>query len=157
MNFFLWKLGGQFFLSQSLPTLRIIHTRFGLIWSASWPDKKDLFLKFLIWKNRKFLYDKLIFFPGKLYKNFFCFTLSLYWLFPIQSCFTLNNSTRWNFFIFENRKIEKVDIFYWNTNFFLWKLGGPFFLSQSLPTRGYSIPSLVWFEQLLDPIKKTYF
>ena len=44
---------------------------FGLIWSASWPDKKDLFLKFLIWKNRKFSYDKLIFFLGKLYKKIF--------------------------------------------------------------------------------------
>ena len=157
MNFFLWKLGGQFFLSQSLPTLRIIHTRFGLIWSASWPDKKDLFLKFLIWKNRKFLYDKLIFFLGKLYKKFFCFTLSLYWWFPIQSCFTLNNSTRWNFFIFENRKVEKVDIFYWNTNFFLWKLGGPFFLSQSLPTPRILQTKfgLIW--RTSWPDKRTYF
>ena len=61
-TFLLWKLGGPFFLSQRLPTLRILHTKFGLIWIASWPDKKDLFLKFLIWKNRKFPYEKLIFF-----------------------------------------------------------------------------------------------
>ena len=60
-NFFLWKLGGPFFLSQSLPTLRILHTKFGLIWTTSWPDKKDLFLKLLIWKNRKLPYKKLIF------------------------------------------------------------------------------------------------
>ena len=71
MIFFLEKLGGPFFLSQSLPTLRILHTKFGLIWTTSWPDKKDLFLKLLIWKNRKFPYEKLIFFLGKLYKKFF--------------------------------------------------------------------------------------
>ena len=76
---FLWKLGGPFFLSQSLPTLRIIHTKFGLIWSASWPDKKDLFLKFLNWKNRKFSYDKLIFFLGKLYKKNFFFALHFHY------------------------------------------------------------------------------
>ena len=56
MNFFLEKLGGPFLLSQSLP---------------SWPDKKDLFLKLLIWKNCKFPYEKLIFSLGNLYKNLF--------------------------------------------------------------------------------------
>ena len=70
-TFFLWKLGGPFFLSQSLPTLTILHTKFGLIWTTSWPDKKDLFLKLLIWKNRKFPYEKLIFSLGNLYKKFF--------------------------------------------------------------------------------------
>ena len=60
-TFFLWKLGGPFFLSQSLPTLRILHTKFGLIWMASWPDKKDLFLKFLFRETQKVPYEKLIF------------------------------------------------------------------------------------------------
>ena len=58
-------------MNQSLPTLRILHTKFGLIWTTSWPDKKDLFLKLLIWKNRKFPYEKVSFFLGKLYKKFF--------------------------------------------------------------------------------------
>ena len=72
MNFFLEKLGGPFFLSQSLPTPGILHTKFGLIWTTSWPDKKDLFLKFLIWKNRKFPYEKLFFFPRQaIQKNLF--------------------------------------------------------------------------------------
>ena len=69
-TFYLWKLGGAFFLSQRLPTLRILHTKFGLIWTTSWPDKKDLFLKLLIWKNPKFPYEKLFFFLGELYKKF---------------------------------------------------------------------------------------
>ena len=70
-TFFLEKLGGPFFLSQSLPTLGILHTKFGLIWRTSWPDKKDLFLKLLIWKNRKFPYEKLFFFLDDLYNKFF--------------------------------------------------------------------------------------
>ena len=37
------------------------------------------------------------------------------------------------------------------------KLGGPFFRLRIYLPWGYSIPSLVWFEQLLDPIKKSYF
>ena len=65
------KLGGPFFLSQSLPTLGILHTKFGWIWTTSWPDKKDLFLKLFIWKNRKLPYEKLFFSLGKLYKNLF--------------------------------------------------------------------------------------
>ena len=83
--FFLWKLGGPFFLNQSLPTLRILYTKFGLIWTTSWPDKKDLFLKLLIWKNRKLPYEKLSFFLGKLYKSSFCFTLSLHWWLSIPN------------------------------------------------------------------------
>ena len=65
------KSGGPFFLSQSLPTLGILHTEFGLIWTTSWPDKKDLFLKLHIWKNCKFPYEKLFFFLGELYKKLF--------------------------------------------------------------------------------------
>ena len=39
-TFYLWKVGGAFFLSQRLPTLRILQTKFGLIWTTSWPDIK---------------------------------------------------------------------------------------------------------------------
>ena len=63
------KVRRTFFLSQSLPTLGIHHTKFGLIRTTSWPDKKDLILSLLIWKNRKFPYEKLNFFLGKLYKK----------------------------------------------------------------------------------------
>ena len=42
-------------------------------------------------------------------------------------------------------------------NFFLEKLGGPFFYLRVHLPWGYTIPSLVWFEQLLDPIKRPIF
>ena len=136
--FFLWKLGGPFFLNQSLPTLRILHTKFGLIWTTSWSDKKDLFLKLLIWKNRKFPYEKLSFFLGKLYKKLFL----LYTFNTLVIIHTKYGSlwlwtTPWPDKISIFLKIEKskksifpIEI----RTFFLWKLGGPFFSSQSLPT-----------------------
>ena len=52
--FFLWKLGGPFFLNQSLPTLRILHTKFGLIWRTSWPDKNTYFKNSFFEKFKKF-------------------------------------------------------------------------------------------------------
>ena len=42
-------------------------------------------------------------------------------------------------------------------NFFLEKLSGPFFYLRVYLPWGYTIPSLVWFEQLLDPIKRPIF
>ena len=70
MNFFSMKVRRTIlFVSESIYPEDTPY-KFGLIWSASWPDKKDLFLKFLFWKNGKFSYDKLIFFLGKLYKKF---------------------------------------------------------------------------------------
>ena len=38
---------------------------------APWPDKKDLFLKFANREIRKFPYEKLTFFLGKLKQKFF--------------------------------------------------------------------------------------
>ena len=73
MNFFLEKLRGPFSSSQNLPTLGILHTMFGLIWTTSWLDKKDLFLKFLFREIQKVPYEKLTFFLGKLYQKFFLF------------------------------------------------------------------------------------
>ena len=104
--FFLWKLGGPFFLNQSLPTLRILHSKFGLIWTTSRPDKKNLFLKLLIWKNRKFPYEKLSFFLSKLYKNFFL----LYTFITLVIIHTLCGSlltTPWPDKIYIFLKIEK--------------------------------------------------
>ena len=69
-NFFLGKLYQKIFLSQSLPTLGILHTKFGLIWTTSWPDKKDLYLKIANPISRYFPYEKLTFFLGKLYQKF---------------------------------------------------------------------------------------
>ena len=73
MNFFLEKLGGPYFSSQTLPTLRILHTKFGLIWTTSWPNKIYLFLKFLFREIQKIPYEILTFFLGKLHQKFFLF------------------------------------------------------------------------------------
>ena len=45
--FSLGKLYQKYDLRNTLITLVIIHTMFGLIWTIPWPDEKDLFLKFL--------------------------------------------------------------------------------------------------------------
>ena len=73
MNFFLEKLGGPYFSSQSLLNLRILHTKFGSIWTTSWPDKIYLFLKFLFREIQKIPYEILTFFLGKLHQKFFLF------------------------------------------------------------------------------------
>ena len=135
-TFFLWKLGGPFFLSQSLPTPRILHTKFGLIWATSWPDKKDLFLKLLIWKNCKFPHEKLIFFQGKLYKKFFLLHSFITLVIIHNKCGSLW-TTPWpdKKTIFLKTGESKKSIFPIEIRtLFRWKLGGPFFLSQSLPT-----------------------
>ena len=94
-TFFLGKLCQKFLLLYTLITMVILDTKFGLIWTLSSPDEKELFFKFAIHKNSLFLK------------------------------FTSYNGI------------------------------------SSSPTlylhRGYSIPSLVWFEHLLETMKRAYF
>ena len=70
LTFFLGKLKQKIFFIQSLGKQGILHIVFGFIWTTFWPIEKDLFLKnclkLLIWNNRKFPYEKLTFFLGKL-------------------------------------------------------------------------------------------
>ena len=92
------------FFLYTLITLVILNTEFGLIWTTPWPDEKQVFLKFSKIRNSRNSQNsvwKTIFLLGKLYQQFFFFTLSLHW----------------------------------------W----------------YSIPSLVWIGQLLDPMRSNYF
>ena len=46
-NFFVGKLYQKFFLSQSLPTLGKLHTKFGSIWTTLWPNQRGLFFKMI--------------------------------------------------------------------------------------------------------------
>ena len=46
LTFFLGKLYQKFFLFYNLVTHGILDTKFGSIWTTSWPNEKDLFLKF---------------------------------------------------------------------------------------------------------------
>ena len=76
-----WKT--NFFPRQAMPqssysfynlvTHGILDTEFGSLWTTPWPDEKDLFLKFVICEFRKFSYEKLIFFLGKLCQKIFSF------------------------------------------------------------------------------------
>ena len=131
-----------------------------LVWFEQLLDPiKKTFFKITFWKNCKFPYEKQIFFLGKLYKKFFLFYTFIILVIP-NTKFGSLWTTPWPdkssiFLIIGKAKnsIFPIEI----RTFFLWNLGGPFFCRRVYLTWGYSIPSLVWFEQLLDPIKKTYF
>ena len=112
MNFFLEKLGRSIFLSQSLPTLGILHAKFGLIWTTSWSNKKDLFLIYLFREIQKVPYELLTFFLGKLYQKYSLFYV-LTTLVILLAEFGLIWSTPWPdekdlFLKFLFREIQKV-------------------------------------------------
>ena len=135
-------------MSQSLPTLGILHTKFGLIWTASWPVKKDLFFKLLIWKNRKLPHEKLIFFLVNLYKEFFLLYTFIILVIIHTNCGSLW-TTPWpdeNSIFLKIEKSKKLIFPIEIRTFFLEKLGGPFFLSESLPTLGilHTKFGLIW-------------
>ena len=92
-TFYLWKLGGAFFLSQRLPTLRILHTKFGLIWTTSWPDIKRPIFKTTYLKKSQFSVRKTIFFPRQAIQKVL-FALHFHYTSdsPCQVWFNLNNS-----------------------------------------------------------------
>ena len=54
LTFFPDQLYQKFFSFQTLGAQGILHTEIGSIWRNSWPDEKDLFLKFVIREIRKF-------------------------------------------------------------------------------------------------------
>ena len=71
-----------------------------------------------------------------------------------------NSSTRWkttNFKILKNSQFAKFAKFRMKTHFFLDKLYQQLFDFTLSLHWWYSIPSLVWFGQLLDPMKKNFF
>ena len=73
VTFFLGKLYQKFLLFYTLSRPNVLHTGFGWIWITPWPDENDLFLKIVIREKRKFPYEIITFFLGKLYQNFFLF------------------------------------------------------------------------------------
>ena len=58
----LGKLYQKYNLRNTLITLVILHTEFGLIWATPWPDEKDLFLKFLFRALQKLRNEYQLFF-----------------------------------------------------------------------------------------------
>ena len=102
------------------------------------------------------------FFLGKLYQQLFCFTLSLHWWYSIPSLVwfgqLLDPMKTTIFKILENSQFAKFAKFRMKTHFFvLGKLYQQLFGFTLSLHWWYSIPSLVWFGQLLDPMKKNFF
>ena len=148
LTFFLDELHQKFFLFYTLHTLGILHTEFNLVWTTHWPDEKDLFSKFVICEIRKFPYEILTFFLGKLYQNFFLFhTLDTIGI--LHAEFGLIWTTPWpneidlfsKFVICEIRKFP-----YEILTFFLGKLYQKFFLFYTLDTIGilHAEFGLIW-------------
>ena len=124
----------------------ILHSKFGSLWTNPWPDKISIFLKIekakksifpkrpifqnylilTIRNNRKFTYEKLTFFLGKLYQEFFS-CLSLPTLEILHSKFGSLWTTPWPDKISIFLKIEKAKKWIFPIEIrtiFLWKLGG---------------------------------
>ena len=136
--FFLGKLYRKFFLFYTLVTHGILDTKFGSIWTTSWSDKKDLFLKFLFREIQKVPYENPIFFLGKLYRKFFLFyTLVTHGILDTE--FGLVWTTPW-----PDQKDLFLKLFIWNNSkfpyekltFFLGKLYPKFSLFYNLVTHG---------------------
>ena len=118
--------------------------------------KNSQFAKFA--KFRK----KNIFFLSKLYQQLFCFTLSLHWWYSIPSLIwfgqLLDPVKKIFFFKFSKiRNSRNSQKSVWKLNFFLGTLYQKTFCFTLSLHWWYSIPRLVWFGQLLNPMKKTYF
>ena len=137
LTFFVGELYQKFFLFYTLHTLGILHTEFNLVWTTPWPDEKDLFSKFVICEIRKFPYEILTFFLGKLYQKFFLFyTLDTIGI--LHAEFGLIWTTPWPneidlFSKFVTCEIRKFP--YEILTFFLGKLYQKFFLFYTLHTQ----------------------
>ena len=162
--FFLGKLC-QKLLLYTLITLVIMHTEFGLFWTTPCPDEKELFFKILkirTSRNSQISVWKPNFFPRQAKPNTL-FALHFHYTgdTPYRIWFDLGNSmTRWKRIFFKIRKnsqFEKFAKFRMKTHFILGKLYQQLFCITLSLHWWYSIPSLVWFGQLLNPMKETYF
>ena len=137
-TFFLGKLYQKCVLFYTFDTLGILHAEFGLFWTIPWPDEKDLFLKLIIREILKFPYEKLTFFLGKLYQQFFLF-YTLHTLGILHTEFGLVWTTPW-----PDEKALFLKLFIWNNGkfpyekltFFLGKLYQKFVLLYTFDTLG---------------------
>ena len=163
-HFFLGKLYPKYSLLYTVITLVILNAEFGLIWTNPWPDEKELFLKFskfAIREIRKNPYEN-PFFPGQSIPKIL-FALHCYYTGYTQCrvWFDLDKSlTRWKRIIFKILKIRNSansQNSAWKPIFFPGKLYQQLFSSAVSLHWWYSMPSLVRFGQLLNPVKKTYF
>ena len=136
--------------------LVILHTAFGLIWTTPWPAEKKLkFSKIRNSRNSQNSVWKPNFFQGALNQSFFRFLLSLHWWYSIPRLVwfgQLPEPLKKIFSKIRNSRNSQNSV--WKPNFFLGALNQKFFCFKLSLHRWYSIPRLVWFGQLLDPLKK---
>ena len=138
----------------------ILNAEFSLIWATPWPDAKQLFFKFLKIRNSGNSQNsvwKPNFFRGTLCQKLFCFTLPLHWWYSIPRLVWfgqhLNPMKKPIFKIpFSRNSQNSVR----KPNFFP-RQALPFFCFTLSLHWLYSIPSLVWFRQLLDSMENNYF
>ena len=99
-------------------------------------------------------------FPRHALQIFFCFTLSLHWWYSIQHLVWIGqflDSMKKNFLkILNNSQFAKFAKFRMKNHFFLDKHHQQLFGYTLSLHWWYSIPRLVWFGQLLDPMKKIF-
>ena len=124
--------------------------------------KKNLFLKFLFRELQKVLYENPTFFLSKLNQKYFLL-YTLITLVILHTAFVLIWATPWpdekQLFLkcskIRNSRNSQNSV--WKPIFFLGKLYQQLFGFTLSIHWWYSIPSLVWFGQLLDPMKKNFF
>ena len=162
-----------FFPRQALPIFFDLHSHW--IGDAPYRVWFDLDNSLTRWKRpffkilffcelQKFPYVILTFFPYTVYQKIFCFTLSLHWWYSIPHLIwfgQLLNPMK-KTFLKNSQKIEIREVCksqYEDPLFSLGKLYQKFFLLYTLITLycWYSMRSLVWFGQLLDPMKMNFF
>ena len=162
-HFFLGKLYQQLFCFTL--SLHWWHSIPSLVWFGQLLDPMKTTI-FKILKNSQFakiskFRMKNHFFLGKLYQQLFCFTLSLHWWYSIPTLVSfgqfLDPMKTTIFKILENSQFAKFAKFRMKNHFFLGKLYQQLFCFTLSLHWWHSIPSLVWFGQLLDPMKTTIF
>ena len=134
-----------------------------LIWTAPWPDEKDLFLKFLKIRNSRNSQNSVwrtnLLPRQAIAKILFLLHSTYTGDTPFQVWFNLDNfliqSKITIFKIRSHREIRKFS--YENPTFWLGKLYQKFFLFYAIITLVKIHAEFDWFGQLLDPMKKTYF
>ena len=160
-NFFLGALN-QFFFCFTL-SLHWWYSIPRLVWFGQLLDPvKKIFFKILkISQFAKFAKFRMknLFFPRRAQPNFFLL-FTLISLVILHTAFGLIWTTPWpaekklKFSKFRNSRNSQNSV--WKPNFFLGALNHFFCFTLSLHW-WYSIPRLVWFGQLLDPMKKIFF
>ena len=152
------------FLLYTLITLAILNTEFGLIWTAPWPNEKKFskilknsqFAKFAKFRMKTQLFPSLAL--PKIFLLYIFITLVI-----LNTVFGMIWTTPWPdekefFFKFSKiRNSRNSQNSVWKTIFFLGKLYQKLFCFTLSLDWWYSMPSLVWFGQLLEPLKKNFF